>query len=71
MSNGYNNNGAQRPGMGSGGAEQAARDIEDAATRRRRRTAAAMAAAREARGGKVYRPGQGRKMAQRLREKAQ
>ena len=64
MSNGYG-----RPGMGSGMAEQAARNIEKAKTRRQGRTAAAMAAAREARGGKVYRPGEGSKMAQRLRDK--
>ena len=68
MSNG---NGYRRPGMGRGMAEQGARAVEGANVRRMGRTAAALAAAREARGGKVHRPGEGSKMAERLRKKAQ
>ena len=75
MSNGYGNkdngNGGGRPGMGTGVAEEGAKKLEDIRTRRLRRTAPGIAAARQARGAKTYLPGNGRKMAQRLREKAQ
>ena len=71
MSNGYGNkdNGTRRPGVGTGIAEEGARKLEDIRTRRLRRTAPGIAAARQARGAKTYLPGNGSKMAERLRNK--
>ena len=61
-----NGNGYGRPGLVHPGAEATAQRIEERKRKRRARLRDPLAAAREARG---YKPGEGSKMAQRLREK--